>query len=179
MLLFISQDRPQKQLITNFNTSHVTVYLDADKLIRRMRIFQYISCYCLSWFRRRANIKENNFNTSHVTVYPTRSERQIQQRAISIHLMLLFIEVEKMHEIPKIHFNTSHVTVYRPFHPLARLPYLFQYISCYCLSAEKTRLSDLFRDFNTSHVTVYLHWRLVESTWRIFQYISCYCLSPE
>ena len=76
---------------------------------------------------------------------------------------------------------------------------LFQYISCYCLSAPTAVPAADCTDFNTSHVTVYQSW----SEWLInlshisihlmllfiakvlgcskthfgFQYISCYCLS--
>ena len=58
----------------NFNTSHVTVYLNPVSPAR-------MSCYY--------------FNTSHVTVYQFRRSKSGTDRFISIHLMLRFIKLEK------------------------------------------------------------------------------------
>ena len=137
MLLFIGQETaiciPG---ITDFNTSHVTVYhlyvLSLIFLTRFQYIscyclsmqegitghdargFQYISCYCLSSLLHTGEKKNTNFNTSHVTVYlPHWSSEQA------------FLP----------HFNTSHVTVYQK---------------------SGTWLKSLNSYFNTSHVTVYL-----------------------
>ena len=52
-----------------FNTSHVTLYLDDEKLLDWLGMFQYISCYSLSICRR----------------------TQKSWKQVSIHLMLLFI----------------------------------------------------------------------------------------
>ncbi len=164
-----------------------------------IRVFQYISCYCLS--RRRKDNGEHefisihlmllfilvlpqgspfvlHFNTSHVTVY-----HGAQSNIVSIHA----------------DFNTSHVTVYRLFNIFSIASSSFQYISCYCLSSIgvsfrkssvefqyiscyclSTNQNVLFaetRDFNTSHVTVYLPANTPSSYLSSFQYISCYCLS--
>ena len=56
-------------VFSNFNTSHVTVYL--NDLIYDMAgyLFQYISCYGLSDTMQIAEKNRENFNTSHVTVY--------------------------------------------------------------------------------------------------------------
>ena len=97
--------------------------------------FQYISCYCLSMADRGIVVEEK----------------------ISIHLMLLFINTLPTTSISFNYFNTSHVTVYQFFrfqHPKKNVisihlmllfisilqgswanPDIFQYISCYCLSA--------------------------------------------
>ena len=121
--------------------------------------FQYISCYCLSTFlcyfrflqlhfntshvtvyrlnQQDLYSNEEYFNTSHVTVYPNADVPISATAVISIHLMLLFI-------------NIGHGVYYGI--------YLFQYISCYCLSQIKEFSSRLIR---------------------IFQYISCYCLSSN
>ena len=119
----------------NFNTSHVTVYLNVFPLIHPVKWFQYISCYCLSlpdhkyqhcnkWFQyiscyclsKRDSIISmagTNFNTSHVTVYPFTDYRLRHDTFISIHLMLLFIFLPSTSLISRLHFNTSHVTVYQ------------------------------------------------------------------
>ena len=118
---------------------------------------------------------------------------------VSIHLMLLFIVFERKFQSCRISFNTSHVTLYHHryvciqknsrrfntshvtlYHILPRNHLrmsVFQYISCYSLSAiEKViliakkfqyiscySLSEIciskklfFLSFNTSHVTLYL-----------------------
>ena len=77
---------------SNFNTSHVTVYL--------------VRMWFWKW--------HIHFNTSHVTVYrKTWREAVSCYIRISIHLMLLFILMLMQMKTIKIHFNTSHVTVYR------------------------------------------------------------------
>ena len=112
MLLFISLVGSRMILFLNFNTSHVTVYLDGFKRIGLNAEFQYISCYCLSDLRSNDFPCEVYFNTSHVTVYPIgvsfrKSSVAFQYIScyclshrclipqilcsISIHLMLLFI----------------------------------------------------------------------------------------
>ena len=163
-----------------FNTSHVTVYQEPEKICTTVWQFQYISCYCLSpsigmskhiscisihlmlLFIGTNLVKKFNdmsfqyiscyclsftiascyffwidFNTSHVTVYPISGFLNAMSIIISIHLMLLFIPL---------------------FHCALRYHYIFQYISCYCLS----RPSEWY---------VYI--------WSRFQYISCYCLSEK
>ena len=55
--------------VINFNTSHVTVYLNPDIDDRKINIFQYISCYCLSYTFEWLQCRTLDFNTSHVTVY--------------------------------------------------------------------------------------------------------------
>ena len=162
----------------NFNTSHVTVYLKRDDCDFCSTIFQYISCYCLSFCSLPPFSVGVDFNTSHVTVYLIRSHIIINSIYISIHLMLLFILLE---------FD------------LALVFPTFQYISCYCLSSSLMSKKKRMNHFNTSHVTVYLRqlrtlsesrvdfntshvtvYRLMHQNgvWiMVFQYISCYCLS--
>ena len=69
MLLFILAILDCNNLLARFNTSHVTLYPDADyeKLIKNM--FQYISCYSLSVTQKQETVTSNSFNTSHVTLY--------------------------------------------------------------------------------------------------------------
>ena len=92
-------------------------------------------------FIERTDVEETNdplyFNTSHVTVY-------------------LHIELKKIDK--DTYFNTSHVTVYLFKSPFMCYNFLFQYISCYCLSKRKPIIE---------------HWSSG------FQYISCYCLSSS
>ena len=120
--------------IIHFNTSHVTVYRRRTYSYRKViqisihlmllfipvvsgkvtksSEFQYISCYCLSWYgpkhhdrlrisihlmllfiftREDISLVIGNFNTSHVTVYLFCQCQLIHLFKISIHLMLLFI----------------------------------------------------------------------------------------
>ena len=74
----------------NFNTSHVTVYQNKSAYDIAKEIFQYISCYCLSTCKSFFYIVNE----------------------ISIHLMLLFICFSAIIHCFCLHFNTSHVTVY-------------------------------------------------------------------
>ena len=77
--------------VIDFNTSHVTVYRKWHKLQRIFNRFQYIPCYCLSYF----------------------AMFKYAFKFISIHPMLLFIHKRILYLIKLFHFNTSHVTVYR------------------------------------------------------------------
>ena len=74
---------------------------------------------------------------------------------ISIHLMLLFIASELCTLICAFNFNTSHVTVYLGVIFILFFTYIFQYISCYCLSSGGSDSDIMLDHFNTSHVTVY------------------------
>ena len=48
MLLFIEIGNTKEKLALRFNTSHVTLYQDQVRLLRKPVPFQYISCYSLS-----------------------------------------------------------------------------------------------------------------------------------
>ena len=74
------------------------------------------------------------FNTSHVTVYQRLFRRPVASAT---------------------NFNTSHVTVYLKLNLSILKEFLFQYISCYCLSSSVVLFILFQQDFNTSHVTVY------------------------
>ena len=139
----------------NFNTSHVTVYLNAPIVFPARIKFQYISCYCLSIDDYRPKFA---IAFQYISCYCLSMLNQmfLLQRYISIHLMLLFINTSPVNPQPKQNFNTSHVTVYLVAGLFATL-----YV----------------QDFNTSHVTVY-HRTIIENVHvYVFQYISCYCLS--
>ena len=142
---------------SNFNTSHVTVYRNASVFSTYLCD---ISIHLMLLFIQ------------------ARHRNGWRARFISIHLMLLFIHMQHWFHLSLPHFNTSHVTVYRyPGFTVTNIiqisihlmllfieynaqklgtEYLFQYISCYCLS----------KGLNIVSVTAML-----------FQYISCYCLS--
>ena len=139
-------------------------------------LFQYISCYCLSRWKRcmryqrfisihlmllfiDLSILQQDFhiyfNTSHVTVYRRKKQGFPICSAISIHLMLLFIFTGDWSKALEGYFNTSHVTVYHRSSSRGRrsdkisihLMLLFIRIS--------SALINFKIDFNTSHVTVY------------------------
>ena len=77
------------------------------------RVFQYISCYCLSYL----------------------SASDIHWLVISIHLMLLFIEELSIKSVDKLLFQYISCYCLSAKLHLEGSTYLkFQYISCYCLS---------------------------------------------
>ena len=117
------------------------------------------------------------FNTSHVTVYlcldllPLVLQSYFNTSHVTVYL--IFYDLKHFN---CYNFNTSHVTVYQDVLASERLVMLFQYISCYCLSALTSSLqkahhisihlmllfignlssySSRLSNFNTSHVTVY------------------------
>ena len=101
-----------------------------------------------------------------------------------------------------MHFNTSHVTVYlfflsitillstlfqyipcyclsADYHNVARVALLFQYIPCYCLSPLTLSISRLPEEFQ--YIPCYClsaDYHNVARVALLFQYIPCYCLSP-
>ena len=160
MLLFIEMSVKHAIRFPNFNTSHVTVYRNSWYRPTHERIFQYISCYCLSLpflcicrilFQFQyiscyclsstvspLLVPQFYFNTSHVTVYHKYHFACYSIFYISIHLMLLFIKGITVFGQINIYFNTSHVTVYHVAIFVHTIQQIFQYISCYCLSNELT-----------------------------------------
>ena len=179
MLLFIAVTLGMTTRCLNFNTSHVTVYHSR-------------ASFCNSF-----NI---HFNTSHVTVYQQRNCTGSTRDIISIHLMLLFITVWMYHPCSRCSISIHLMLLFICNQNCdSRCGWLFQYISCYCLSVLSNHLGQRLRHFNTSHVTVYLFPEIV-FFWTFsnfntshvtvyqkgvpdcygvyeFQYISCYCLS--
>ena len=142
-------------------------------------LFQYISCYSLS-FAAIVNIKPFlSFNTSHVTLYRLYDSYYVrldefqyiscyslsfyftyrkEKFQVSIHLMLLFIVNRK----PLI-FSQIHVSIH--------LMLLFIRIRLdNCVFTER---------FNTSHVTLYPKENGLSCVCQWFQYISCYSLSNQ
>ena len=120
-------------------------------------LFQYISCYCLSYTSKQKALINLEFqyiscyclsSPSVIVVAPTLLFQYIScyclscinlcskwLLCISIHLMLLFIMTVKGHRNVRCDFNTSHVTVYPFVYAVLLILLKFQYISCYCLSA--------------------------------------------
>ena len=77
--------------------------------------FQYISCYCLSFWGVKIKFADK---FQYISCY-----------CLSLLLCCFYFS--------KIHFNTSHVTVYLDGQVFANIRGRFQYISCYCLSTKK------------------------------------------
>ena len=176
MLLFIAELNKTNREITDFNTSHVTVYRFRNVGGVYGRKFQYISCYCLSW--KNAIVGNSKSISIHlmllfITLIPLSN---LVGYCISIHLMLLFIYTTELFYVIVRNFNTSHVTVYHRYY---HLPLLHNGISIhlmllfiliplsnlvgYCISIhlmllfimQDNSLHHTVYDFNTSHVTVY------------------------
>ena len=121
--------------IARFNTSHVTLYqIDVFFAVGRIT-FQYITCYSLS-----VTCNFTGWCTAfqYITCYSlSKHERKAgKDRTVSIHHMLLFISPQPWPFFFNwVRFNTSHVTLYH-----CRFCYeldegVFQYITCYSLSA--------------------------------------------
>ena len=144
-------------------------------------MFQYISCYSLSYLHSRQNAFFVSFqyiscySLSQQTTIRTMQasvsihlmllfiSRQYQEAQylldVSIHLMLLFIQFLASYDELEISFNTSHVTLYlERASDFVDTMTLFQYISCYSLSPDSIKKL---------------------STFLMFQYISCYSLSSS
>ena len=163
-----------------FKTSHVIVYHSTCFWVKCNRIFQNISCYCLSLWtecRYKCNdciskhlmllfISNTNacflsiytyFKTSHVIVYHVSSHCSPGLVRISKHLMLLFIFAHVLTsfliQIISKHLMLLFIGIFRP---VPGDPEEFQNISCYCLSIQGITLTGMFFEF---------------------QNISCYCLS--
>ena len=157
MLLFISF-LYQLLIYHKFISIHLMLLFIGlfHQLLLANRLFQYISCYCLSEFDTSQKCCDKNFNTSHVTVYLLPQLFRLLTVLISIHLMLLFIQ-------PPICILLCKSS--------------FQYISCYCLSS--------WRPVHSFSHEISIHLMLLFICFRHlffhasgkFQYISCYCLS--
>ena len=128
--------------------------------------FQYISCYCLS--TATSYQLEHAFISIHLMLLFIlhASIAAVISSVISIHLMLLFINRQRIpvHDVLQIsihlmllfihlpqvilhritHFNTSHVTVYLDLIIHSSTQSLFQYISCYCLSADLEDIDSIY-----------------------------------
>ena len=200
MLLFISKLMAVLKEMSNFNTSHVTVYLIRSSNSAAVCSFQYISCYCLS----------------------DCICRSYEARGISIHLMLLFIGyVKSTNSEQKIFQYISCYCLSCYTICFYKMCTTFQYISCYCLSKYLSviRICSLsfqyiscyclsfFMSFNICYNNISIHLMLlfiddgryyrrtriiisihlmllfislhgnIYNREKIFQYISCYCLS--
>ena len=134
MLLFIVETFIKAFQDADFNTSHVTVYLE---------------------YLAKGRFRNLHFNTSHVTVYRITNEFPKQWIVISIHLMLLFI-VSHYHNRP-MPFSFQYISCYC----LSLCPYSYCIrigISIHLMLLFiwiRTGLQQYLPDFNTSHVTVY------------------------
>ena len=157
MLLFIAVTLGMTTRCLNFNTSHVTVYQSGSPYLSTVPRFQYISCYCLSDSHCMSLETQWYFNTSHVTVYLCISIPECVYIRISIHLMLLFITVWMYHPCSRCSISIHLMLLFICNQNCdSRCGWLFQYISCYCLS--KIQGASIKYCYG-------------------FQYISCYCLS--
>ena len=147
--------------------------------VRYRCIFQYISCYGLSFscsFRYQENFY---FNTSHVTVYHQQWIFPVSRLAISIHLMLRFIIVQP--SSPSIELVFQYISCYG-LSAYSRCTFQyrmqFQYISCYGLSktiGKKTGQGIVFQYISCYGLSISPFDKVFDVT--TFQYISCYGLS--
>ena len=140
----------------DFNTSHVTVYPQADGKKEQCQV---------------------DFNTSHVTVYLSPPRIEARKRKISIHLMLRFISAHMF--LYACASSFQYISCYGLSWYLEQFPrykdisihLMLRFIFVFCI------LATVSAYFNTSHVTVYRNIILHHSNQILFQYISCYGLS--
>ena len=179
MLLFINKDGASGGIHVSISIHLMLLFIASIIGVCFTAIrFQYISCYCLSVFPVLFHqfYQDISIHLMLLFIYRRKGKRTYNMQ-ISIHLMLLFIaenairnsskydfntsHVTVYHqnlmilELKQKYFNTSHVTVYRYQSPVGTYQYIFQYISCYCLSSLEILLNGFKPHFNTSHVTVY------------------------
>ena len=180
MLFFIQAVRAHVWGVNGFQ--YISCYSLSGQLLERAvkeDAFQYISCYSLSFSGRVVRSSQNRvsihlmlffirllsspdlekmrFNTSHVILYREKAFGFRQSRRFNTSHVILYQRSGNACCTDGIRFNTSHVILYRTssksgFHLLS----MFQYISCYSLSAISAA-------------------SMAASA--VFQYISCYSLS--
>ena len=142
-------------------------------------LFQYISCYCLSFLLFNQSHIHLHFNTSHVTVYLNGKKTPCKINEFQYISCYCLSQSSSVHSLPdsiSIHLMLLFISgnYWKLVHGSG-----FQYISCYCLSQPPRHLHYQLRNFNTSHVTVYQFLPVMYNNDRTFQYISCYCLSSR
>ena len=76
----------------DFNTSHVTVYQEEARTLTGYKLFQYISCYCLSCSGWRTNVHKHISIHLMLLFIGKKTGYRWLSMGISIHLMLLFIK---------------------------------------------------------------------------------------
>ena len=162
----------------HFKTSHVIVYLVFELISYYPKLFQNISCYCLSAIASQRKLLHLDFKTSHVIVYLSAAS------AVVLNFIFQNISCYCLSFCYSVH-NIRTIT--------------FQNISCYCLSLDREKESIKREHFKTSHVIVYQskemsrHGCITISKHLmllficasllyvlrtlVFQNISCYCLS--
>ena len=140
----------------HFKTSHVIVYLVFELISYYPKLFQNISCYCLSAIASQRKLLHLDFKTSHVIVYLSAASAVVLNfifQNISCYCLSFCYSVHNIRTIK------------------------FQNISCYCLSEPGTREESII---DISKHLMLLFIKVVkqdDSHILIFQNISCYCLS--
>ena len=163
-------------------------------------MFQYISCYSLSFTGSSTHVGIPSFNTSHVILYRGTERVPSKRNGVSIHLMLFFIRKNIINLLKEISFNTSHVILYPIVDTTGISTFAGFNTSHVILYREKAFGFRQSRRFNTSHVILYQrsgnacctdgirfntsHVILYRTSSKsgfhllsMFQYISCYSLS--
>ena len=140
-------------------------------------MFQYISCYSLSFAKEILDIACKGFQ--YISCY------SLSQPGIGIDYATGFQYIScyslSSSYLPEsgllLCFNTSHVTLYRWYHLCiwrlrsVSIHLMLLFIMCY------HRMSFFVKGFNTSHVTLYQFRKPRLYVLSAFQYISCYSLS--
>ena len=123
-------------------------------------------------------VVHSRFNTSHVTLYRFYGYTEIRISVVSIHHMLLFIKYYTRLEYHRFVFQ--YITCYSLSANIYRgVPEWleFQYITCYSLS-DCGRIASVYHLVSIHHMLLFIHGSNSTSCliwW--FQYITCYSLS--
>ena len=142
-------------------------------------LFQYISCYSLSFESQIGSREDFSFNTSHVILYRWKVQERLEKNCVSIHLMLFFIDFSR--DFSSIFPSFQYISCYSLSEETTKLVVkisVFQYISCYSLSG--CCRQDFYPFINVSiHLMLFFIITIFVSLIRyaLFQYISCYSLS--
>ena len=102
---------------------------------KRLHIFKYISCYCLSGVFCFISHFTADSNTSHVIVYRFCCWKLcvVTHHSNTSHV-IVYQDFQGVYRIGVVNSNTSHVIVYHKRRVCSVQAAEFKYISCYCLS---------------------------------------------
>ena len=160
MLRFILPEYDTRNLALHISIHLMLRFIGSSRALLHSDFeFQYISCYGLSESTLHRSRRKLYFNTSHVTVYRAYRISSTYPLAISIHLMLRFIQRQFGFRVWGSIFQ--YISCYGLSAASIASVIMFawfQYISCYGLSEQNRTRAYQLMNFNTSHVTVYRLW---------------------
>ena len=144
----------------------------------RNLMFQYISCYSLSWWKSGCNdLPEVSIHLMLLFIDMQHTAKDWKCRSFNTSHVTLYLVVIRLHVLHLICFNTSHVTLYLYNGSRVQNGYRFNTSHVTLYRTQGNSLHHSIYRFNTSHVTLYQARDIVWELCLWFQYISCYSLS--